>query len=242
MATVPKPSVAAPSERQRPPHLVLPPKKRVSWDAELAREEARIKRQREGGQHADLAERRETEHLHEHPQRDLTQQQATPFFPEYEVMVQDLLEGTTEKTHVEAKHCPFHSCILDIRVSKTSWMYYRCPVQNCPMFCAADDVDQWLQGLKHQLHDSYKEQPDQDLTVSLPYICYCVHENYHQLKLGKSRSDKNPGRFYLMCKHKRPQGPAGCNFFQWLDTPLLSHNARAWYPPQPPAHLHPLGC
>ena len=219
-------------ENKCPPNLILPPAKQVTWDAALAREQARLKRQREGGQHTDLSDRLDEHPLHEHPKRVLTDMKATPFFPEYEMMVEDLVTGAQDITPVESKHCPFHQVILDLRVSKNIWLYYRCPVRGCPMFCGADAIDDWTKGLTSQLHDSYKEQPDPELTITLPFICYCLHESFHGLKLNKSKSATNPNRFYLGCQHRTAQGLAGCNFFQWLDTPLLARNVSAWFPQQ----------
>ena len=201
----------------------------VSWDRQLLREKTRQKRKREGGKQTELGDRLEE---HEFPKKVLGEaKDPAALFPEYEVMVKRLLDGEDPAPPLENKHCPFHHVLLEQKVSANQWAYYRCPIRACPMFCGADRVDDWLTCLSSQLNSSYKEQPDQDLNISLPFVCFCKHELYQDLKLGKSRSPKNPNRFFLTCKHKHPSiASTGCKFFQWLDLPLLSSNAKAWIP------------
>ena len=198
----------------------------VSWDNALLREQARQKRKRKGWQQTDLSDRFDEEVLHEHPKRHLVETtEPVPLFPEFEVMVQQLLEGETPPQPVEAKHCPFHQVLLDYKITPTHWQYYRCPIKACPMFCGADRVDDWLAKLPAQLNPCYKEQP------RLPFVCFCKHERYRDLKLNQSHSPNNPNRFYLSCKHRDFQNNTGCRFFQWLDLPFLSSNAPAWQSP-----------
>ena len=196
----------------------------VSWDNALLREKTRQKRKREGGQHTALSNRLDEHTLHDFPKRALVEStKLEPVYSSFEVMCQDLLkdEATAPPTG-GARKCPFHNVLLDYKLSSADWPYYRCPVQACPMFCGANLVENWLAQLPAQLHGSYKEQPTHDLTISLPFVCFCKHELYHGLKLNQSRSAKNPGRFYLACKYRDPEKTTGCKFFQWVNFPLLS--------------------
>ena len=121
---------------------------------------------------------------------------------------------------------PFHQTELTQGKAKlTGWPYYRCPVSGCVFFCGEDRVDDWPRRMAGAVHAGYKEPPTDHLKTRVPFTCFCTHEPYPQLKLGKSESVKKPHRFFLTCKFNK------CKFFQWLDTPLLSRNVPAWQRP-----------
>ena len=152
----------------------------VSWDNQLLREKARQKRKHEGGRQTELGDRLGE---HEYPKKVLGEaKDPAALFPEYEAMVKRLLNGEDPSPPLENKHCPFHHVLLEQKVSANHWAYYRCPIRACPIFCGADRVDDWLTCLRSQLNPSYKEQPDQDLNISLPFVCFCKHELYQGLK------------------------------------------------------------
>ena len=210
----------------------------ISMDNSIAREKARQKRQREGGNHTMLGDRLDhhkkmkmdgvtsVEVISEkvYNNNNPVPVECPPVLPQFQQMVNNLLEGIPEP----AKCCPFHGSILECKQSESGWAYYRCPVENCIFLCGLDQVDDWLKHLPRKLHPSYKEDPDSSLNIKLPFVCFCTHEAFYNLRLKKSTSDKNPGRFFMGCKHKQKDSIAGCHFFQWLNLPLMSRNARAW--------------
>ena len=101
--------------------------------------------------------------------------------------------------------CPVHSNdTLQKKESNTQyghWKYYRCPDQNCFVSCGVDNVEDYLESAKRQLHNFYLDKPMHVMK------CYC----HRPLIMSKSQSEKNPGRLYLKCPKRR------CNFFQWCD-------------------------
>ena len=211
----------------------------VSWENALKREKTRQKRHRQGGKHTELSDRLEQHHYdHQYDQVVvsssseplLKKRKQEPVIPQYPEMVQQLLEGYET---IFERRCPFHGLLLEYKTTASQWSYYRCPVQACIFCCGADRIDDWLPGLDVSLHANYKEQPTPDLHITLPFLCFCQHEPFRDLRLSKSQSAKNPGRFFMACRHKDPATKTGCSFFQWLDLPLLSRNAKAWKPPPP---------
>lgn len=126
----------------------------------------------------------------------------------------------------EAYSCPFHYTLLESGQTDNDWLYYKCPVQSCAFFCGADRVADWVFELSRALHPCYKEQPSEDLKISLPFTCYCQGQGFHDLKLKKSTTVKNPNRFFLSCKKGQ------CKFFQWLDQPFSKKLGQQWNLPQ----------
>ena len=197
----------------------------VSFDRALQREKTRQKRHRQGGLVPDLGQRLEEHRFDE--QFDTVQVIEEPVVkkikqetPDYDRIVEELIQQC-RPSH-ELDHCPFHDVLVEFKESQQGWKYCRCPVKACPLFCGQDQMSDWLPRLHHVLHASYKEQPGDDLSISLPFTCRCEHEQYRGLRLHQSHSSKNPNRFFLSCQHR------ACPFFQWLDLPLRTVNAKVW--------------
>ena len=221
----------------------------VSFDRALAREKARQKRKRQGGKKTQLSDR-----LAEHDYDQYfdpvelavppVKKTKTPDPPVSSVdddcdrAVQSILklcrsevpEVLSSPQHVvlqEGYSCPFHYTSLHSRTTDSNWQYYKCPVQSCVFFCGADRIADWVMGLSRDLHPCYKEQSTADLQISLPFTCYCHCEGFHDLKLKKSQTAKNPNRFFLCCKNN-----PSCKFFRWLDLPFSDKQKKLWNVPQ----------
>lgn len=171
---------------------------RPNFQQTLAREKPRQLRHNQGGRHADLADRlsyTQKEHdeacqsiLTPSPKKQILSSDL--FLKQYEETVQEICAGTHKKP------CPFHKLIfLDSCTSKNNWKYYKCPVRGCPFFCAHDLINDWLEELSQQLHHTYKEKPTKDLDILLPFTCFCKHETYSNLKLGRNQSEEIQGVF-----------------------------------------------
>ena len=206
----------------------------VSFDNALAREKARQKRKRLGGRHTHLSDR-----LNEHDydaffdpveiaipaQKKLKKNPPTSESPSSIQSILDICRKNIPEPQIMGpppRCCPFHNIILHSRSSASGWVYYRCPVKACVFFCGADNVRDWTKRLNVTLHDSYKEKPSEELQIKLPFTCYCHDEWFHDVKLRKSNSVKNPNRFFITCKKER------CKFFQWLDLPLTTEIVKEW--------------
>ena len=198
-------------------------KNSVTFEHEIEREKSRQKRNRQGGKHTQLSD-----HLEQHqydqyydqvevllPKKPKTDE---PLSENFTKLVQDLLNNV--------KRCPFHEDQkLEQRTSEKGWDYYRCPIHWCVFWCGANVVDDWLQRLPSSLHPSYKERPDENGHIRLPFTCFCTHEDYHHLRMYKSGPKKrNANRFFLTCQYNKK-----CKFFQWLDEPISTSNSKAWY-------------
>ena len=120
-------------------------------------------------------------------------------------------------------YCPFHQSICDHKMSAKGFRYVKCPAKPCPFFCAEGDGDDWSKLLTSQLYNNYKMQPTEDMTCNVPCVCYCEGEGYRDLRLGRSKSVKNHGRFYTTCKR-----PNSCRFFAWLNCPWNNKQFYAW--------------
>ena len=175
----------------------------VSWDNALRREQARQKQHRQGGKYTNLSDRLEQHHYDDYYDQVVVSLSSEPLpkkvkqepvIPQYQDMVQELLEGYGE---IFEKRCHFHGILLDYKNTESQWSYYRCPVKACIFFCGTNRVDDWLKRLDVSLHASYKERPNKDLNIILPFLCFCKHEPYHNLRLSKSESKKNPGQFFM---------------------------------------------
>ena len=118
--------------------------------------------------------------------------------------------------------CPFHNVILDSGKTDNGWCYFKCPIIACRFFCSADDVVEWVGTLSKILHPSYKEIPTQDLQISLPFAFFCTGEGFHNLKLRRSKTSKNPNRFLLSCSKIK------CKAFMWLDAPIPKKVLERW--------------
>ena len=120
-------------------------------------------------------------------------------------------------------NCPFHQSICDHKMSAKGFRYVKCPVKPCPFFCTETEGDDSSKSLTSQLHNDYKMQLTEDTTCNVPWACYCEGEGYRDVCLGRSKSAKNPGRFYIRCKR-----PNSCRFFAWLDCPWNNGQFYAW--------------
>ena len=168
----------------------------VSWDNALRHEESRQKRQRQGGKYTNLSDRLEQHHYDDHYDQVVVSSSSEPLpkkvkqepvIPQYQDMVQELLEGYEE---IFEKRCP---CILlDYKTTESQWSYYRCPAKACIFFCSTDRVDDWLKRLDISLHASYKERPNQDLNITLSFLWFCKHEPYRTTTYALARA--NPKR------------------------------------------------
>ena len=89
--------------------------------------------------------------------------------------------------------------------------YYRCPTTSyhkvsrktskCCITCPADEVDQYLELARKQIHPRYLELD------MISFQCKC----HKPLVLSTSHSFSNPNRLYLKCAKR------DCEFFQWID-------------------------
>ena len=195
----------------------------VSFDQALAREQVRQQRHRDGGQVTNLSDRLALHEGYPTPQLHNAQKEEERVIQEEcDRAVQSILElcqpeppaPLPKPTLPPLCYCPFHGIFLEYKTSPKGWNYAKCPVKPCVFFCGLDRVEDWSQGLARDLHPSYKAQPFPDLTCSLPFTCHCTGEGYHELKLNKSATAKNPNRFFLACKNT-----PSCRYFQWLDFP-----------------------
>ena len=118
-------------------------------------------------------------------------------------------EGDLDTTH----NCPLCDHILQYDEVVTSkgdtWAYYRCPAVNdftkCFVASAADQMEPYLDRVKHTLHPCYKRGVDAYQPSMMR--CYCNKS----LILAMSKSERNNMRLYFKC----PKG--SCSFFQWGD-------------------------
>lgn len=136
----------------------------------------------------------------------------------------DIIQEEVLKEGGSDIHCPFHAVLCDHKVSPKGFAYVKCPVQPCVFFCAEEDAHEWSTKLKEQASDDYKIAPQSDLTAALPFHCLCGQSPYDRLKLKRSRTEKNPGRFCLMCPHSGE----GCCFFGWVDSKAPYRLLEAW--------------
>jgi len=123
----------------------------------------------------------------------------------------------TTRGSTEIKHfCPVHgSAVLQLRQTTSKngcWRYYKCPVENCFVRCAAVcDVTYFLSSAKRQLHEFY-------LNAELTRMsCYCALP----LDLKQSHSKRKTERMFFGCSKR------SCGFFQWADK-LPNKNFKAW--------------
>ena len=184
----------------------------VSWENALKRERTRQKRHRQGGKQTELSDRLEQHQYDDHYDQVVVVSSSEPLpkkgkqepvIPHYPEMVQELLQNYET---IFERRCPFHGFLLDYKTTKSQWSYYRCPLKACIFFCGTDRVDDWLQGLDVSLHANYKERPNPDLNITLPFLCFCKH-----LQLSKSQSQNNPGWFFMACWHKDTETKTGCS-------------------------------
>lgn len=113
--------------------------------------------------------------------------------------------------------CPIHNSSLEFRVSeKTSWPYFVCVEDGCPIWVGEDDCQPVLTAWRDQVCPEVARGP---------FVCEC--NKPYKLVLCKSSQRGNQGRLFVTCRQKR------CDFFQWVDTPKDQYPMQPRYPGQP---------
>ena len=113
------------------------------------------------------------------------------------------------------RECPL--CLVPLKYGSVKqrngniFKYYRCPTTSyhqvsrktskCCITCPADEVDQYLELARKQIHPRYLELD------MISFQCKC----HKPLVLSTSHSFSNPNRLYLKCAKR------DCEFFQWID-------------------------
>ena len=99
----------------------------VLWDNALRREQACQKRHRQGGKYTNLSEQLEQHHYDDHYDQVVVSSSSEPLskkvkqepvIPQYQDMVQELLEGYEE---IFEKRHPFHGILLDYKTTESQW-------------------------------------------------------------------------------------------------------------------------
>ena len=115
----------------------------------------------------------------------------------------------TKSMVVESDYtCPIHFEPVKKHVSKNGWEYYKCSESPCMLFCAAQDVDEYLKRVNVQLCAWFRNKND------LPE-CFCRKV----VALKVSQSEKNPGKVYMSCSQRDK-----CGYFQWGNDVLFGKN------------------
>lgn len=127
----------------------------------------------------------------------------------------DDMEDEEQKSHKvlfpytrEPKTCLIHLKPIEKRVSKNGWEYYKCSDSRCMLFCAAEDVNEYLKCVQTQLCGQYRYRDD---------LAECFCRRFPVLKVSKS--EKNYGRPYMTCNQKEK-----CNYFQWANSYVRGRN------------------
>ena len=134
----------------------------------------------------------------------------------------DGMEKHTSPLLVESKHrCPFHP-FEELKVlnpeAEFGSLYYKCPVENCPVWCTSETLSDVLSELVENTHPEVRVK-----ITALQCRCGLVPN----MKL--SRTDKNYHRVFLTCGKREKKfyhtvNP--CGYFQWMHAPL-------WKPKRP---------
>ena len=122
----------------------------------------------------------------------------------------DWMEKRQEPTLLE-KGCPFHrSEELKVLNPEAEFgpLYYKCPVENCPVWCTSETLGIVLKELLQNTHHEVRSK-----ITSLRCKCGCVP----RMKL--SRTEKNFRRVFLTCGQE-PYQVKPCGYFQWMHGPL----------------------
>ena len=120
--------------------------------------------------------------------------------------VKAVLETTTllEEGEVPPRVCPFHMATLGPVVNNKGYHLTRCTNQPC-LISVFDDQNatSYLNGVYNKVHKDIHERWGK-------LFCDCGFLP----GLRQSKSEKNPDRMYLACRHHH------CKFFRWADEPL----------------------
>ena len=104
---------------------------------------------------------------------------------------------------VDTLVCPCHDVRLEARQSQKGWLYVKCPIQPCLLFCGQDQTPEYMKAVSSQPHPEVL-----DMWSCLQ--CFCREP----ATLQQSHSPQNPDRLFLTCSKKK------CHFFRWADQPL----------------------
>ena len=134
----------------------------------------------------------------------------------------DWMEKHTGPLLVENKNrCPFHP-FKDLKVlnpeAEFGSLYYKCPMENCPVWCTSETLTAVLSEFTKNTHPQVRTK-----ITALQCQCGLVPN----MKL--SRTDKNYHRVFLTCGKREKKffhtvNP--CGYFQWMHGPL-------WKPKRP---------
>ena len=128
---------------------------------------------------------------------------------ELDAMEEEHRKTPTKSMVVQGDYtCPIHFEPVKKRVSKNGWEYYKCSESPCMLFCAAQDVDEYLKRVNVQLCAWFRNKND------LPE-CFCRKV----VSLKVSKSEKNPGKVYMSCSQRDK-----CSYFQWGSDVLFGKN------------------
>ena len=117
---------------------------------------------------------------------------------------------------VDTLVCPCHDVRLEARQSQKGWLYVKCPMQPCLLFCGQDQAPEYMKAVYSQPHPEVL-----DMWSCLQ--CFCREP----ATLQQSHSPQNPDRLFLTCSKKK------CHFFRWADQPL-GPKYWSWFHDHPP--------
>ena len=134
----------------------------------------------------------------------------------------DWMEKRKDFVPVEKKNrCPFHP-FEELKVlnpeAEFGSLYYKCSMENCPVWCTSETMTSVLSELNQNTHPEVRTK-----ITTLQCRCRLVPD----MKL--SRTDKNYHRVFLTCGKREKKfyhtvNP--CGYFQWMHAPL-------WKPKRP---------
>ena len=96
------------------------------------------------------------------------------------------------------------------------FLYVKCPIQPCLLFCGQDQALEYMKAVYSQPHPELM-----DMWCCLQ--CFCREP----ATLQQSHSTQNPDRLFLNCSKKK------CGFFRWADQPL-GPKYWTWFHDHPP--------
>ena len=107
----------------------------------------------------------------------------------------------------DAPPCPLHPqyglLIKEIATKFGPAQLHYCPHEQCIISCFGDleERDKFMHEVTRSLHFHYRDP-------HCPLVCFCNDV----LVLKMSKSEKNPNRVFMTCRHRK------CKMFQWIDT------------------------
>ena len=142
-------------------------------------------------------------------ERQETKEAVNLLLKELDAMEEEHRKSPTKSMEEKEEHtCPIHCKPVKKHVSKNGWEYYKCSESPCMLFCAAQDVEEYLLRVNVQLPAWFRNKND------LP-VCFCRKV----VTLKVSRSEKNPGKVYMSCSQRDK-----CGYFQWGSDVLFGKN------------------